>query len=1080
MLNWGIGDLLSVTQLAWDLYHNCYLVAREAPDDFRQLVNELASLQACLRTLRDDVNSDKSFLDKLGDNRKQTLERCLANCFDTLRKMQKLVIKYRELGVGDGLQFWRKLKWVGKQGEIAELKSKIMVHTCNISLCMSSIGNSSLARIETSMIKALERQEASTSIPQAQSQDNEEEDEVDELSPLQKAKTAPQAGRNASPEADGLGLQGLRRAFTGATLVDNMSSVSPETTPSTTSEEEMSEFGSPKMAKEIPIFKKTPTQMGKMRKGSSASIDQGLKAFPPSPRISEDNTREIPRSSPAGDDLKKPRSKILMSPGGESTVKTNGVGSKAPNVVDVVAEAMQELARVRQREQSARPLRIVRQDPVHRPHDTLKERFRELAEDELKIRRLNARDWLRVATWWLLKARFNTRLDERSQYMSTRGSLSVSGVSSGGRSAINQAYVDLLKASWILYNIILKDDNDKASLMTDENRKLFYNLSDGISEDLSDFQPVDAPEKDTLLCQNYNIWELLQPEEETYDEEDLLPSLENGRWITVEQDDAGEEDEQVLFRTFVNAAIGGKRYRMRSKGAPYMLLLSTKEGESEPKVTLCNQNGTLCLTRDFTIEDLQDRELPLSPFAGSGISPRDAIPLNFGRMNITVAFTNEDDLQQFMYIPRAYFDAVKRREPRQFERATETLLFKSSVEVFEQLKASTMKPMSPRQIFRSCDLRVLETTSKEGWRTTRRVVISSSAGEPRPWCTELFLPLSRVQIRREGLARRLTVKWSDCTHEKADKTDGNYNKIYTYVYDDSNPNIALQLLFRNGQDATDFEQTVLRLSTSPIFSTPGTDPRFVYNISDTEPNPKNYKALLLTHTRFDWRYSELFYMYRDTDYQFDRSALRVRLPQVYYTDYVSTFVDKLYKPPPDEPPRFSHCEKRVGNTPLDFDDEAVGFGFMSALTGNHELIFSRRAHYITTKPPKKFGGTKSNKGTAEVQLWLKGNSVRLVSRWEDKVEDKWMSMQVPRDGLAHTKDTNRANLPKTEYDRGRKIDMANLVARDSREKENGKRVGPVTIAFESVRDREEFAAALEGKAPPPANQRSAFDDLMDM
>ena len=29
-------------------------------------------------------------------------------------------------------------------------------------------------------------------------------------------------------------------------------------------------------------------------------------------------------------------------------------------------------------------------------------------------------------------------------------------------------------------------------------------------------------------------------------------------------------------------------------------------------------------------------------------------------------------------------------------------------------------------------------------------------------------------------------------------------------------------------------------------------------------------------------------------------------------------------------------------------------------------------------------------------------------------------------------------------------------------------------------DREEFAAALEGKAPPPANQRSTFDDLMDL
>ena len=152
--------------------------------------------------------------------------------------------------------------------------------------------------------------------------------------------------------------------------------------------------------------------------------------------------------------------------------------------------------------------------------------------------------------------------------------------------------------------------------------------------------------------------------------------------MMVEQDDAGEEDEQMLFRTFANAAIGGKGYRMRSKRAPYMLLLSTKEGESEPKVTLCHQSGTLCLTRDFTIEDLQDKDIPMSPFAGSGPIPKEVIPLKFGLMKITVAFTNENDLRQFMHIPKAYFDAVKWREPRHLEEATKTLLFKSSVEVF--------------------------------------------------------------------------------------------------------------------------------------------------------------------------------------------------------------------------------------------------------------------------------------------------------------------------------------------------------------------------------------------------------------
>ena len=124
------------------------------------------------------------------------------------------------------------------------------------------------------------------------------------------------------------------------------------------------------------------------------------------------------------------------------------------------------------------------------------------------------------------------------------------------------------------------------------------NTAQGINEDLLSFRPVDIPDKSTLNLQNLNIWELLQPEEENFEDDDILPGLDHSRWITVEQEDAGEEDERVLFRTFVNAEIGGKRYRMKSKGAPYLLILSTKEGESEPRVTICNQSGTLGLSRE--------------------------------------------------------------------------------------------------------------------------------------------------------------------------------------------------------------------------------------------------------------------------------------------------------------------------------------------------------------------------------------------------------------------------------------------------------------------------------------------------
>lgn len=895
-------------------------------------------------------------------------------------------------------------------------------------------------------MKALERQE----VPGADGtkQEQEDEDQMDELAPLRKTRTASTA-RAETPDADALGLQGLSRAFTGSTLVDTTPLV---TTPPIDEDD-------PEDGPSAPRKKGAPA-MGRMRKASNLSLPGTLSPSQlgspgKSAAIDDDDENDDDDNLQSYYDSQRRPGKRLMSNASGLAPKpsAHGLGSRDPEIQEVVAEAMKELIKIRHKEQSAKPLRVLRQHPHHQPDDALRAQFEQLAEDELKIRRLNARDWLRVATWWLLKARYNTRLDDDPRQYTSHASFSVS---SEGAMAVKQAYVDLLKASWILYNIVLHDDN-VSSLMTHENRKLFHNLSDGISEDLRKFQPVDAPDKSALLDQNTNIWEFLQPEEETYEGEEMFPGLENGRWVTVEQEDAGTEDEQVLFRTFVNAAIGRKSHRMRSKGAPYMLLLSIREGESEPKVTLCNQSGTLGLTRDFTDEDLQEKEVSTSPVSGANLRLREAIPLNFGAMNITVAFTNEEDLENFMNIPRAYFEAVKCRLPRQLKSATETLLFSRSVELFELLKADTMKQMSPRQQYRSCDLRILETTCKEGWRTTRRLVVSSSAGEPKPWCSEWFLPLSRVQIRRDGdIGRQVEMKWSDCTHESRHRTDGSYNSIYTYIYDDHNPDLALFLTFRNARDAHDFEQTILHLAPEPIYSWTGnSEAHSVYMISDYEPNQKKYKALMLTSTRHDWKYSDLFYLYRDIDFVYDRAARRVKLPQLSYTDYISTHVDKLYKPPPDEPPQFSHCDKKIGHTVIDFTEESVAAAFMSSLTSDFILIFSRRADYITTKPPPKlpFGSIKSNKGPAEVQLWLKGNSVRLISRWNDKVEDKWLSMAVPRDGLEHKRDSNRAMLPKLQYDRGRKIDMANLVARDSKERkeDGGKKVRPVTIAFQTVR-----------------------------
>ena len=226
------------------------------------------------------------------------------------------------------------------------------------------------------MIRALERQEATEGI----------DDKDDELAPLQKSKTAPTAP--SEPSEAGSHGTGISRAFTGTTLVDPSMAVSPESTPSMSSEDTLelaaASPATPKHKREW-----VPTSNGKARQGS---LDRDLKTFSSNPMtFGELNS----------DTATKPlRSRRLLSSGGEMTTAKE---DEPQNVGDVVAYAMKTLSLIRQKEQSARPLRVVRQDPQHAPDDALRKRFQDLVNDELQIRRLNARDWLRVATWWLLK-----------------------------------------------------------------------------------------------------------------------------------------------------------------------------------------------------------------------------------------------------------------------------------------------------------------------------------------------------------------------------------------------------------------------------------------------------------------------------------------------------------------------------------------------------------------------------------------------------------------------------------------------------------------------------------------------------
>lgn len=438
----------------------------------------------------------------------------------------------------------------------------------------------------------------------------------------------------------------------------------------------------------------------------------------------------------------------------------------------------------------------------------------------------------------------------------------------------------------------------------------------------------------------------------------------------------------------------------------------------------------------------------LTGFPGTRIS--EPLSFKFDHTSVSISFQFEEDLGQFINIPKAYFDAVCQREPIDSKEFTESVIFKSSVELFEQLRIPNMKPVNPPVITKSCEVRILERSFGEAWRSTRRMVISPSAAEKTPQCTEFFMPLSRVQISREDVSRQVLLKWSDTCQERSDKTDGNYNILHSHVYDDSAPNIGVALHFRSQQSAQDFEKAILELNFRPDFawSQPSSSGR-IYNVVDTGTEHKQYKAVVLFQNRSPWRYSDVFYLYRDTDYAYEHSSLSVRFPRAYYTDYISTHVNQLCHA--DGPVSFSRCEKKPGQAVIEFNNETVSRSFLSALSPLYELQYSRRIQSLSTKGKSLFGSKKSSKGSAEIQLWRRSNGFQLAARWDDHVPDKWLTMSLSSDCSELVSQSFKVNVPKMPYTRGTSVDMMNILARSLRSNRVGNREGALSIIFQNAK-----------------------------
>lgn len=87
----SIGDILQLSRLAADLYTKGWAVARDAPQDFRDLVHDLLLLKDILFIVHRKVTRNS---DLYGDPTKRVLQRC----FGALSEFSTLVAKYEQLG----------------------------------------------------------------------------------------------------------------------------------------------------------------------------------------------------------------------------------------------------------------------------------------------------------------------------------------------------------------------------------------------------------------------------------------------------------------------------------------------------------------------------------------------------------------------------------------------------------------------------------------------------------------------------------------------------------------------------------------------------------------------------------------------------------------------------------------------------------------------------------------------------------------------------------------------------------------------------------------------------------------------
>ncbi|KAH6641083.1 hypothetical protein F5144DRAFT_562477 [Chaetomium tenue] len=168
----SFGDAVAMAKIAWNIAHAFTQGNKSAPAEFREVENQLYSLSATLTAFKDACGIDIAAVaidpSKL-PTRFQTQEQdgmqsvagILNNCHETLKHLEKIVESYGVVvtpkdPAKSRFRRWsteiaknyKKIAWTTEAGDLAALRSQLMVHTNSLDLVLGIIISSRTTRIE--------------------------------------------------------------------------------------------------------------------------------------------------------------------------------------------------------------------------------------------------------------------------------------------------------------------------------------------------------------------------------------------------------------------------------------------------------------------------------------------------------------------------------------------------------------------------------------------------------------------------------------------------------------------------------------------------------------------------------------------------------------------------------------------------------------------------------------------------------------------------------------------------------------------------------------------------------------------